>query len=57
VYRFIFLAVDRLRRRELSVFCLSDDDALFIAGMMRGAGAIEVRRGERLTGRVSRSPA
>jgi len=57
MYRFIFLAIDRLRRRELSVFCLSDDDALFIARGMRSGGAIEVRRGKRLIGCVSCTPA
>jgi hypothetical protein len=57
MYRFIFLAVDRLRRRELSVFCLSDDDALFIARGMRSTGAIEVRRGKRLIGCVCCGPA
>jgi hypothetical protein len=57
MYRFIFLAIDRLRRRELSVFCLSDDDALFIARGMRSRGAIEVRRGKRLIGCVGQGPA
>ena len=57
MYRFIFLAVDRLQRSELSVFCLSDDDALFIARMMRATGAIEVRRGARLVGCVARGSA
>jgi hypothetical protein len=56
MYRFIFPAADLLRRRELSIFCLSDDDALFIARMMRATGAIEVRRGKRLIGCVGRGP-